>query len=61
MPENPNSSQKTYHKKATGAALSTIKRHSKEHELKLFGSCFWYASRVIWPPSAFHKRKAAGC
>jgi glutathione S-transferase len=33
--------QKTYHKKATGAALNTVKRHSKEHQLKLFGSCFW--------------------
>jgi hypothetical protein len=33
--------QKTYHKKATGAALATVKKHSKDHELKLFGSCFW--------------------
>jgi glutathione S-transferase len=33
--------QKTYHKKATGTALSTVKRHSKEHEFKLYGSCFW--------------------
>jgi len=39
---NPNASgQKTYHKKATGTALSTVKRHSKEHEFKLYGSCFW--------------------
>ena len=40
----PSSEQKTYHKKATGIALGTVKRHSKEHELKLFGSCFWYVS-----------------
>lgn len=53
MSDNPNPSQKTYHKKATGAALSTIKRHSKEHELKLFGSCFWYALVIIWSPLAF--------
>lgn len=33
--------QKTYHKKATGTASSTVKRHSKEHEFKLYGSCFW--------------------
>ena len=43
MSDSPNSSQKTYHKKATGAALATTKKHSKEHELKLYGSCFWYA------------------
>ena len=35
--------QKTYHKKATGLALSTVKRHAKENDLKIFGSCFWYA------------------
>ncbi|MCJ1269220.1 hypothetical protein MMC22_009109 [Lobaria immixta] len=40
--------QKTYHKKATGAALSTIKRHSKEHELKLFGSCFCPFVQRVW-------------
>lgn len=43
MSDSPNTSQKTYHKKATGAALATSKKHSKEHELKLYGSCFWYA------------------
>ena len=43
MSDSPNTSQKTYHKKATGAALVTTKKHSKEHELKLYGSCFWYA------------------
>lgn len=43
MSDSPNTSQKTYHKKATGAALATTKKHSKDHELKLYGSCFWYA------------------
>ena len=33
--------QKTYHKKATGQALNTVKKHAKEADLKLFGSCFW--------------------
>jgi hypothetical protein len=33
--------QKTYHKKATGNALVTVKKHSKDNVLKLFGSCFW--------------------
>lgn len=33
--------QKTYHKKASGNALITVRKHSKDHELKLFGSCFW--------------------
>jgi len=35
------SSKKTYHKKATGNALTTVKVHSKEDELKLYGSAFW--------------------
>ncbi|OKL60122.1 hypothetical protein UA08_04673 [Talaromyces atroroseus] len=34
---------KTYHKKATGEAHETVKKHSKECELKLFGSCFCFA------------------
>ena len=33
--------KKTYHKKATGDALNTVKKHSKEDEMKLYGSCFW--------------------
>lgn len=37
-----NKEQKTYHKKASGNALATAKKHSKDHDLKLFGSCFWY-------------------
>lgn len=36
------SSKKTYHKKATGNALTTVKNHTKEDDLKLYGSCFWY-------------------
>lgn len=34
-------SKKTYHKKATGNALTTVKNHSKEDDLKLYGSAFW--------------------
>ena len=41
MSDNANSEKKTYHKKATGIALNTVKKHSKDHELKLYGSCFW--------------------
>jgi glutathione S-transferase len=33
--------EKTYHKKASGNAAATVRMHSKEHDLKLFGSCFW--------------------
>ena len=33
--------KKSYHKKATGLALRTVEAHADEHELKLFGSCFW--------------------
>lgn len=36
------SSKKTYHKKATGEALTTVKNHAKQEDLKLYGSCFWY-------------------
>ena len=41
MSDKANLQQKTYHKKATGAALNTVKKHVKDHDLKLFGSCFW--------------------
>jgi glutathione S-transferase len=34
--------KKTYHKKATGNALTTVKNHAQEDELKLYGSAFWY-------------------
>jgi hypothetical protein len=43
------SSKKTYHKKATGNALTTVKNHSKDDDLKLYGSAFWY----VHPPSYF--------
>ena len=41
MADKANSDQKTYHKKATGVALNTVKKHAKEHDMKLYGSCFW--------------------
>lgn len=40
--QNNDPTKKTYHKKATGKALETVEKHSQDHELKLFGSCFWY-------------------
>jgi hypothetical protein len=39
--ENAQKEKKSYHTKATGAALATVKKHSKEHNLKLYGGCFW--------------------
>jgi hypothetical protein len=39
--ENTPKEKKSYHTKATGPALATVKKHSKEHTLKLYGSCFW--------------------
>ena len=41
--------KKTQSRRATGAALVTVKRRSKEHDLKLFGSCFWCVTAV--PPN----------
>ena len=41
MADDKKTQQKTYHKKATGNALNTVKKHCKENELKLYGSCFW--------------------
>ncbi|KAL8725940.1 MAG: hypothetical protein Q9181_006228 [Wetmoreana brouardii] len=41
-------SEKTYHKKATGAALATVKKHAKEHDLKLYGSCFCPFVQRVW-------------
>src|SRR5579871_5524213 len=38
--DQPVKEKKSYHKKATGDALNTVKKHSKEDELKLYGSCF---------------------
>lgn len=39
--DSPKKEKKTYHKKASGPALKTVEKHSKDHELKLYGSCFW--------------------
>ncbi|MCJ1273780.1 hypothetical protein MMC21_001573 [Puttea exsequens] len=41
-------SSKTYHKKATGPALNTVKKHAKEHDLKLYGSCFCPFVQRVW-------------
>jgi len=42
-------SKKTYHKKATGNAWTTVKNHFKEDDLKLYGSAFWYVQRIPRP------------
>jgi len=59
-PSNPNGSaklgaeaggkkeQKSYHKKATGQALQTVANHSKQKQLKLFGSCFCPFVQRVW-------------
>ncbi|KAI5209706.1 glutathione S-transferase [Aureobasidium subglaciale] len=46
--QNGNPDKKTYHKKATGAALETVESHSEDHELKLFGSCFCPFVQRVW-------------
>ncbi|KAH9870660.1 hypothetical protein IAQ61_006138 [Plenodomus lingam] len=40
--------KKTYHKKATGNALTTVKNHSKEDDLKLYGSAFCPFVQRVW-------------
>ncbi|KAF1953288.1 hypothetical protein CC80DRAFT_494583 [Byssothecium circinans] len=40
--------KKTYNKKATGAALVTAKYHSKDEDLKLYGSCFCPFVQRVW-------------
>lgn len=40
--------QKTYHKRATGQAQATVKRHAREADLKLFGSCFCPFVQRVW-------------
>jgi len=47
--------KQTYHKKATGTALTTVKNHSKEEDLKLYGSCFCPFVQRVWI-SLEHKR-----
>lgn len=41
MADQNQSQQKMYHKKATGLAALTVKKRSKESDLKLYASCFW--------------------
>lgn len=41
-------SKKTYHKQATGEAWKTVQAHSKEHDLKLYGSCFCPFVHRVW-------------
>ncbi|PGG99406.1 hypothetical protein GX51_06340 [Blastomyces parvus] len=40
--------QKTYHKKASGPAAVTVKKHARETDLKLFGSCFCPFVQRVW-------------
>ncbi|KAG9692683.1 glutathione S-transferase, partial [Aureobasidium melanogenum] len=46
--QNNDPTKKTYHKKATGKALETVEKHSQDHELKLFGSCFCPFVQRVW-------------
>jgi len=48
MADQQSSGQKSYHKKATGVALKTVKKHTKDHELKLYGSCFCPFVQRVW-------------
>ncbi|KAH7095709.1 glutathione S-transferase [Paraphoma chrysanthemicola] len=40
--------KKTYHKRATGNALTTVKNHAKEDDLKLYGSAFCPFVQRVW-------------
>lgn len=40
--------KKTYHKSPTGLALETANAHSKDHDLKLYGSCFCPFVHRVW-------------
>ncbi|KAL4913646.1 hypothetical protein BDW62DRAFT_214032 [Aspergillus aurantiobrunneus] len=42
------STPKTYHTKATGSAAETVENHSKESDLKLYGSCFCPFVQRVW-------------
>jgi len=46
--QNNEPQKKTYHKRATGKALATVKSHNKEEELKLYGSCFCPFVQRVW-------------
>ncbi|KAG9232080.1 hypothetical protein BJ875DRAFT_96377 [Amylocarpus encephaloides] len=40
--------QKHHHKKASGLALATVRKHSKDADLKLYGSCFCPFTQRVW-------------
>ncbi|KAL3455367.1 hypothetical protein BJX64DRAFT_295125 [Aspergillus heterothallicus] len=42
------SAQKSYHTQATGTAAETVANHSKESDLKLYGSCFCPFVQRVW-------------
>ncbi|KAL4752986.1 hypothetical protein BDW72DRAFT_201946 [Aspergillus terricola var. indicus] len=42
------SAPKSYHTQATGAAAETAAKHSKESDLKLYGSCFCPFVQRVW-------------
>ncbi|KAL4958423.1 hypothetical protein BDW69DRAFT_154021 [Aspergillus filifer] len=42
------SAPKSYHTKASGSAAETVANHSKEEELKLYGSCFCPFVQRVW-------------
>ncbi|KAL8800053.1 MAG: hypothetical protein Q9182_005453 [Xanthomendoza sp. 2 TL-2023] len=48
MEKEKKKTEKTYHKKATGEALATVKKHAKDHDLKLYGSCFCPFVQRVW-------------
>lgn len=49
------SGKKTYHRRATGAALRTAEAHAAPHSLKLFGSCFCPFVQRVWISLEFKK------
>jgi glutathione S-transferase len=46
--QNGAKEKKTYHKRATGAALETVKQHSQDDVMKLYGSCFCPFVQRVW-------------
>ncbi|KAM5470208.1 putative glutathione transferase [Microsporum audouinii] len=40
--------QKSYHSRASGYAYATVKKHMKESDLKLYGSCFCPFVQRVW-------------
>jgi len=45
---NTQKEKKSYHTKATGLALLTVKKHTKDHALKLYGGCFCPFVQRVW-------------